>query len=268
MILDFRITIIKRFIICGVILFALHGQIFASDEITTQSDMPEKQQNNVPEENDFDESWDDDFDDEDDVVLIWDPLDKINRGSFYLNDKLYFWCVKPVAKTYKRFTPSLVRTSLYNFFNNLGMPQRTINCILQLRIKNTGEELGSFLINTTLGILGFANPAKTKFHLKVHSEDLGQTFGYYGIGNGIYIVIPILGSSSVRDMAGMFGDSFVNPFNYIRDPYISIGVSGLKTVNNTSFRLGQYESLKEAAFEPYSAMKDAYVQYRNKEINQ
>ncbi|MBF0450754.1 MAG: VacJ family lipoprotein [Candidatus Magnetomorum sp.] len=265
--------IIKFLYLCSVclILFIAFEDdcIFASDGMTTtpeQIDVTDAQSTD-----DLNEDWEDEFDNkilEGPSVSVWDPLEKVNRGSFYFNDKLYFWCLKPIAKTYKRCTPSFIRMGLLNFFNNLEMPQRAVNCMLQLRPKETGIEMFSFIVNTSIGILGFTKPSEKIFHLDVYSEDMGQTFGRYGIGNGIYIVLPVMGSSSLRDLTGAVGDMFLDPVNYIRDPYISTGVSGLRTINASSFRLGEYEALKEAAFEPYSAMKDAYIQYRTKQIAQ
>ena len=254
-------TIILYIALCLIISF---GQLYASDEKAKQAGIADNNQYT-----DIDE-WDDEFDEEipDEGPLIWDPLEKLNRGLFLFNDKLYFWCIKPVAKTYKKYTPSIIRTSLFHFFQNLGMPQRAVNCTLQLKPKETTDELFSFIVNTTIGGLGFTNAAENYFQLKPHSEDLGQTLGWYGIGNGLYIVIPALGSSSLRDLTGKIGDMCLDPINYISNYYIATGVSGLKTVNSASFRLGEYEALKEASFEPYSALKDAYIQYRNKQIDQ
>jgi len=212
---------------------------------------------------------DDEFDDEEKMIMtpgVWDPLEKMNRGIFTVNDKLYFWCIKPVAQKYIRFTPSLVRIGISNFFNNINMPQRAFNCMLQLRPIDTSSEIISFAVNSTVGILGFTNPAKKYLHLESHNEDLGQTLGSYGIGNGFYIVLPFLGSSTLRDLIGTIGDNYLDPVNYIDDPYVITGLSTVRTVNTLSFRVGEYEKIKEMAFEPYSAVKDGYIQYRNKQI--
>ncbi|ETR68838.1 MAG: lipoprotein, partial [Candidatus Magnetoglobus multicellularis str. Araruama] len=155
---------------------------------------------------------------------------------------------------------------LMNFFNNINMPQRAVNCLLQIRPKAFGAEIASFAVNTTVGILGFSNAANKYFHLKPHNEDLGQTLGTYNIDNGFYIVLPFLGSSSLRDLTGVIGDNYLDPVNYVDNSYVAVGVSAVRTVNSLSFRLGEYEKIKEAAFEPYSAVKDGYIQYRNKQI--
>jgi phospholipid-binding lipoprotein MlaA len=214
-------------------------------------------------------AFDDEFDDDTNPPItpgVWDPLEKLNRYTFKMNDKLYFWCIKPVAQTYKRFTPTPVRIGILNFFNNINMPQRAVNCMLQLRPKDTGKEIVSFVVNSTVGILGLTNPSKTYLHMESNAEDLGQTLGSYGVGNGFYIVLPFLGSSTLRDLTGSFGDNYLDPVNYIEDSYVMISVSAVRTVNKMSFRVGEYEKIKDMAFEPYSAVKDGYIQYRNKQI--
>jgi phospholipid-binding lipoprotein MlaA len=119
-----------------------------------------------------------------------------------------------------------------------------------------------------VGILGFGDPAKKYYSLKPKDEDLGQTFGFYGIGNGFYIVWPFFGPSSMRDSVGMIGDIFLDPIFYVKPREASIGITSYKTVNETSFKIGDYESFKAAAIDPYEALKDAYIQNRKKKINE
>jgi len=258
-----KITII---ILCLLVILVHNMSGFASE---LNNSIQVKTVGNDYAEDGFAEDLEDDLEeDEDESTTIWDPLEKINRGSFYFNDKMYFWLLNPSAKVYKKYTPNFIRKSLLNFFNNLEMPQRAINCLLQTRLKESGTEVLAFGINSTIGILGFTKPSEKYFNFKCYSEDMGQTFGSYGIGNGLYIVLPFLGSSSMRDLIGYIGDAFLDPLDYIRNKYIYAGATAVKTVNNISFRIGEYEAMKEAAFEPYSAMKDAYIQYRNKQIGQ
>jgi phospholipid-binding lipoprotein MlaA len=233
----------------------------------TYAETPNTDQTDIDHEDDW--ALEDELDEmSDDPVSpgVWDPLEKINRCIFIFNDKLYFWCMKPVAQTYKRITPMPVRIGLLNFFNNINMPQRAVSCFFQLRPKDTGSEIAAFTINSTIGILGFTTPSKSYFHLEPYQEDLGQTLGSYGIGNGFYIVLPFLGSSTLRDLVGIVGDSYLDPTNYIEDTYVKLGVNAVSTVNSMSFRVGEYEKIKDMALEPYSAVKDGYIQYRNKQI--
>jgi phospholipid-binding lipoprotein MlaA len=202
------------------------------------------------------------------VVRVADPFSPWNRAMFHFNDRLYFWVLKPIARGYRAVIPSLVRSSVKNFFHNLTTPIRMVSCILQGKGRDASTEFGRFLINSTAGLLGIDDPAKRWFNLDPKEEDLGQAFGTYGIGNGFYIVWPILGSSTLRDSVGMIGDWFLNPVSYVDPQEAYLKITALETVNETSFRIGDYESLKEAAIDPYVAVRDAYIQYRNKKVKE
>ena len=125
---------------------------------------------------------------------IADPIEPLNRALFVFNDKAYFWVMKPVAQGYRAVVPEGVRLSVRNFFANIGMPIRFVNNLLQGKIRNSGVELLRFALNTTAGIGGLFDPAKDDFRLVARDEDLGQTFGKYGLGHGLYIVLPLLGA--------------------------------------------------------------------------
>ncbi|MGB3398619.1 MAG: VacJ family lipoprotein [Candidatus Deferrimicrobiaceae bacterium] len=202
------------------------------------------------------------------VVHVADPVAPLNRALFYFNDKLYFWVLKPVAKGYKYVVPTPVRVGVKNFFYNLITPVRLANCVLQGKFRSAGVEIQRFVINSTAGMLGFADLAQNNPDLTAGEEDLGQTFGSYGVGNGFYIVWPFLGPSTLRDTVGMAGDLFLNPANYVRPAEAALGITAYEKVNNTSFHIGDYEAIKEASLDPYSAIRDAYVQYRNKKIKE
>lgn len=219
-----------------------------------------------------DEFFDDEFDLLDDegetkTESVPDPLNMWNKTMFYFNDKLYFWMLKPVTKAYKTVTPVFVRIGVKNFFYNITTFSRLVNCLLQGKGSDAGAELSRFLINTTFGAFGFCDPAK-RYIAYPNMEDFGQTFGVYGIGNGFYIVWPFLGSSTLRDSVGMIGDILLNPVTYMVFVEGAIGIGGLNVVNTTSFRLGDYETLKEAAIDPYEAFRDVYLQYRNKLVKE
>jgi phospholipid-binding lipoprotein MlaA len=226
-----------------------------------EDDFSDETGGNLSDDLDF---WDETA--EEDVIQVADPLAPVNRIMFHFNDKLYFWVLKPVAKGYKAVTPNFVRIGVRNFFHNLAAPIRMANCILQGKPHTAEVEFARFLINTTVGGLGFADVAKNnpKF-AKPPEEDLGQTLATYGIGNGFYIVWPILGPSTLRDSAGILGDRFLNPITWADIPIEeAVGATVFKTVNETSFRIGDYESVKDAAIQPYEAFRDAYLQYRKK----
>ena len=197
-----------------------------------------------------------------------DPLEPVNRALFVFNDKAYFWVMKPVAQGYRAIVPEVMRISVRNFFANLAMPIRFVNNLLQGKIRNSGVELLRFTLNTALGFGGLFDPAKDDYSLEPRREDLGQTFGKYGLGHGLYIVLPLLGPSSLRDATGLLGDIFLGPFNYLGDREIVIGATVLEAENEVSLTIGEYEDLKKSAIDPYVAVRDAYIQFRAKKVKE
>lgn len=210
-----------------------------------------------------------DFGEERDIGLASDPLEPINRGFFHFNDKLYFWVVKPASQGYAYFIAEDVRMCVRSFFKNLLAPVRIVNNLLQGKVANSGVESARFVINSTLGIAGLADPAKNEFGLSPKDEDLGQTIGVYGFGEGIYFCWPFFGPSNVRDTIGLAGDFFLSPVSYLAmsDSGAGMAVEAGREVNNTSLTLGDYEDFKESAIDPYVALRDAYRQYRQKKIH-
>ncbi len=201
-------------------------------------------------------------------ATVADPLYYWNLAMFHVNDKLYFWALKPISRGYRTVVPELARVGVKNFFTNLGAPIRTVNCLLQGKSESAGAEVARFMVNTVVGGLGFVDVASRYPELALADEDLGQTLGVYGIGDGIYLVWPVLGPSTLRDSVGDFGDRFIDPLSYVEPIEASIGVTSLDTINSTSFRIGDYEALKSAALVPYDAIRDAYLQNRRKKIQE
>jgi phospholipid-binding lipoprotein MlaA len=202
-----------------------------------------------------------------DYVGIPDPLEPINRIFFHFNDKLYFWFLKPVASGYKAVVPKPARKSFKNFFSNLAFPVRFVNCILQAKFDGAGYEFGRFLTNSILGLAGFFDVAEKHFDMKAYDEDLGQTLGAYGIGNGFYIIWPVLGPSTIRDTVGDVGDFFLDPvYHADLDTIYDLSINGFEKVNDTSLVIGDYEDLKRSALDPYIAFRNAYYQYRKKKV--
>jgi len=202
----------------------------------------------------------------DEAVTIADPIEPWNRFMFHFNDKLYFWGLKPLARGYNAVVPEPVRVSVRNFFRNVAMPVRFVNCLLQGKLKGAGIELSRFGINSVIGLAGFFDVAKSRFELSARNEDFGQTLGFYGMDGLMYVVWPFLGPSTVRDTIGFAGDSFLNPLNYIEPFEAEIAVKSYERVNSLSLELGNYEEMKKAALEPYIAIRDAFIQYRNEQI--
>ena len=226
----------------------------------------EESQSNLEEKDEFLDEFESEF--EEKAVTVADPLSFWNRAMFHFNDKLYFWFLKPVAKGYKVVIPGVVRTGVRNFFSNIYTPIRLTSCVLQGKVKAGGTEFVRFVVNSTIGIAGVADPAKKYLKLDISDEDFGQTLGAYGIGNGFYLVWPLLGPSTLRDSVGMVGDRFLNPITYVKPVEASVAIWSFDKINETSLHIGDYESIKEAAVEPYEAFRDAYIQYRITKVKQ
>jgi phospholipid-binding lipoprotein MlaA len=209
---------------------------------------------------------------EDESVIIADPLQPWNRMWHHFNDKTYFWMFKPIAQGYRVVVPEGFRVSFSNFYTNATAPVRIFNSLFQLKIEYFFKEFARFLINTTVGFVGFRDCAKDCFGIKPHDEDFGQTLGHYGIGHGIYLVWPLLGPSSVRDTIGKGADSVLSFTGILSPVDLEVPVwAGLKTheiVNDISLRIGNYERLKDAAIDPYIAIRDGYVQRRKKAVQE
>ncbi len=202
-------------------------------------------------------------------VTIEDPLEPFNRAMFTFNDRLYFWVLKPVAQGYSVVMPEPARVSVSNFFSNLRSPIRFANCLLQANFIGALTELFRFMLNSSIGLAGFFDPAGgEEINLVKQNEDFGQTLGVYGAGQGFYIVWPILGPSSPRDTVGMVGDFFAYPLSYLDPWYAWLAVRGYEMINDTSLSIGDYEALKEASIDPYLAVRNAYAQYRQKKIEE
>jgi phospholipid-binding lipoprotein MlaA len=203
------------------------------------------------------------FLDEDEEFLdVYDPLEPINRGVFWFNDKLYFYLLKPVAKGYRWVMPDPLMRGIGNFFSNLASPIRIINAGLQGKFGDTGNELTRFAVNTTIGIGGFFDPAKNRFDIKKKNEDTGQTLGHYGIGPGPYLVLPFFGPSSLRDGVGLLVDSRMDLTYYLWEDLDYWAAIILRTVNTVALDKDTYEGIKKDALDPYLFVRDAWAQYR------
>jgi len=157
---------------------------------------------------------------------VGDPLESMNRVVFKVNDTLYIWVMDPIASFYSKIVPSDIRTSFYCFFRNLEEPVRFINTLLQGRIHDAGTVLLRFVVNSTLGIYGFGDVATRVFDIPQVEASLGETFATWGIGDGFYLVIPLYGSTTVRDFTGTIIDGFsVTPYyTWTDDIYVQGGV--------------------------------------------
>lgn len=194
-----------------------------------------------------------------------DPLEGINRGIYKFNDVADRYAMQPVAKAYKAVAPSPVRTGISNFFSNLGTLTTVVNDLLQLKFSQAFSDAGRFVINTTFGLAGFIDVA-SKDNIPKHSEDFGQTLGFWGVGSGPYLVLPILGPSSVRDAGGLVVDvSTSDPITYLHN----IGqvrtynqVRAVQLLDRRTQLLDATDLVDNASIDPYAFMRDAYLQRR------
>lgn len=219
------------------------------------------------------ESEDPDFDQFEDTstnpAKVFDPLRGYNRFMFKVNDKFYFWLAKPLARAYGWAVPKPVRVAFNRGFYNLRFPIRFASCLLQLKMRRSGEELRRFVVNSTLGLGGLFDPSERWFAWeRPPEEDFGQALGRYGVGDGFPVVIPLLGQSNVRDGLALVPSYLVSPLYYVTDAQTSVSVAAGDQFNFISLHIGEYESVKKDALDPYALIRDAYKQNRDKKIQE
>ncbi|HSI46183.1 MAG TPA: MlaA family lipoprotein [Methylophilus sp.] len=194
-----------------------------------------------------------------------DPLEGVNRGIYKFNDVVDQYAMKPVAKAYKAVTPTPVRTGISNFFNNLGTLTTVVNDLLQLKFAQAFTDAGRFVINTTFGIAGFIDVA-SKDNIAKHQEDFGQTLGHWGVGSGPYLVLPILGPSTLRDAGGLAFDTVTSDvITYLHNTGQIRAHNQVRLVQFIDKRtqlLDAKDLVDDASIDPYAFMRDAYLQRR------
>jgi phospholipid-binding lipoprotein MlaA len=190
-----------------------------------------------------------------------DPLEPLNRGIYKFNDTLDKAVVKPVAKGYTAVMPGFAQIMVSNFFSNIEDVVVTANDLLQFKLKQGFSDGMRVLVNSTIGFFGLIDVASTG-SLKKHNEDFGQTLGKWGIGNGPYLVLPVLGPSTLRDSVGLYGDSFASPLYQVQDISARNQAYLVKGVSIRAGLLDQEKVLDEAMIDPYEFTRDSYLQYR------
>ena len=202
-------------------------------------------------------------------------FENTSRAIFKFNMAFDDVVLEPLAKGYNKL-PSPIKTGTSNFTSNISTLLSIPNNVLQGNFKQLGHSVGSFTINTTLGVLGFLNPAE-KIGLKPNKEDVGQTLGSYGIGTGCYFVLPVLGPTTARDSLGLLADSFLDPFAHItiREKEIfstsgnTLDYLGVKTAGAIDFRSDNdlnFKSLEKNSIDLYSSLKSIYLQSRENKV--
>lgn len=191
-----------------------------------------------------------------------DPYEGFNRKVFRINESLDKAVLKPVAKGYTKVVPKLARAGVTNFFANLGIVVTTLNDAIQLKGKKVPVDIARFATNMTFGIFGLIDVA-TELGIERRHEDFGQSLGYWGVGSGPYLVLPLLGPANVRDGAGLAVDFVVSPYYYVEDePGVRWGLLAANIVNTRANLLPAERILDETGVERYSFLRDVYLKRR------
>nr|WP_232108625.1 MULTISPECIES: VacJ family lipoprotein [Pseudomonas] len=201
------------------------------------------------------------------ALNVYDPLESVNRRIYHFNYRLDQWVLLPLVNGYQYVTPSFVRTGVSNFFNNLGDVPNLFNSVLQLKAKRSAEITARLMFNTIIGVGGLWDPA-TSMGLPRQSEDFGQTLGFYGVPEGPYLMLPLLGPSNLRDTTGLAvdyaGEQSINYLNVADASKDHPEIFALRVVDkryNTKFRYGQLNSPFE-----YEKVRYVYTQSRKLQI--
>lgn len=194
-----------------------------------------------------------------------DPFESVNRKIFKFNDTLDRAVLKPVAQGYQKVVPQFARTGVSNFFGNLGDAYTMANDYLQGKVTDGTEDLMRVAMNSVFGIGGLLDFAST-VGLPKHYQDFGLTLGHYGVKPGPYLVLPLLGPSTVRDGIGRVADTFADPVNYLSPVVLPVTLNGVRLVNTRASLLEASNLLQTAALDPYSFVRNAYLQRRQYQI--
>lgn len=211
---------------------------------------------------------DDDWDTYEEPLVIKDPYEGYNRWMFNVNDKIYRYVFNPIENVYDFAVPDRIQECLDDFFKNVKTPVPFFNNLLQRKFKRAATVGGRFLVNSTVGIGGLFDPAEYYLKWNEYDEDFGQTLGFYGMGSGPYLILPLLGPSSGRDVLGWIGDYALNPFLWfgiydVEKEDVFTGLSYLRRVNAYSYhQRDDYETVMVGAIDKYIALQNFYVQIR------
>lgn len=194
-----------------------------------------------------------------------DPLEPVNRGIYEFNDTVDRYAIRPAAQAYVDITPNPVERGIGNFLGNLVYPVTIANDFLQLKLHHGAADTARFVINSTVGILGIFDVADG-LGLPERDEDFGQTLGYWGLGQGVYLMLPFLGPSTGRDIVGDGVDYFLDPTSYIDDTATEYTLRALYLLNLRASLLG-FDRTVRNAFDPYVFVRTAYLENRRAEVH-
>ncbi len=225
-------------------------------------------------DDEFDEEFDDEFDDpfaeeegggdDSSITEIADPFEPLNRGTTWVNNQLFLYILNPLVKGYRFVIPEPARHSIKNFFTNITTPVRVVSAALQFKFEDATTETLRFITNSTVGIFGLFDVARDYGGLSKKDEDMGQTLGHYGVGNGFYFVLPLLGPTTLRDGVGKLVDTFIiDPTNYLGFQTLeNVVYVGADKMNALSFEADSIEAIIKQSIDPYLTMKNGYLQLR------
>ncbi len=226
--------------------------------------------NEVNLSNSIEDEFEDEF--ETSEKEVFDPLEGYNRWMTSVNDKVYIYAFDPVSRAYAFVIPKPARVGVSNVFHNLRFPLRFTNNLLQFKFDESMKELGRFMINSSIGILGLFDVAKAG-GIEPQEEDFGQTLGFYGVGAGPHVVLPFFGPSNIRDALGVSVDTFISPttngslkYQIPNNAEKALGLSTVYYVNKNSLHPGKYENFKKDALDVYTFFRDSYEQKRANDI--
>ncbi len=189
-----------------------------------------------------------------------DPLMPVNRVMFKINDVTYRYALIPLSKGYLWLMPDPVERGIGNFFQNLREPLYAVNHLLQLKSGRMSRSSLRLVINSTVGLLGIFDPADAWFDLSREETGFDETLGYYGLGYGIYLVLPLFGPSDLRGAAGRVGSYFVSPIPYLTDQPVTTGVHGVDTLQDFAPTADDYNTLRRRSEDPYIFFRNLYLQ--------
>jgi phospholipid-binding lipoprotein MlaA len=204
---------------------------------------------------------------DEEIIAEYDPWEPFNRKMFAFNRQLDRVVLKPVATAWDRVVPDLAQESFGNFFNNLSMPPRLVNNLLQRNIAGAGRELARFSLNLSMGVLGFFDVA-TELGIAKSDADAGQTLGIYGAGPGPYLVLPLFPPLTVRDGIGFAVDGAMNPLSYLAPSAANTASRGVNMVNERASNLARFEGVEDEVVDLYTAARNAYLQRRQRAIEE
>lgn len=194
-----------------------------------------------------------------------DPLESLNRGVFVFNDGVDRIVLKPVATAYRDVFPHWMRKGVGNFFNNLEDVWSVVNNALQLRGKDAGDSLGRVMVNSTIGLAGLVDVA-SDLNIERHTADFGLTLGRWGVGSGPYVVLPILGPYTLREVAALPVDWQGNLVNHVQDVPTRDGLSVVSVIDTRASLLGAGDVVEGAALDKYSFIRDSYFQRQRNRV--